>query len=151
MKERSIGMAELSSVAAGYLAADTMLKAGNVHLLLSRTICSGKFAVIVRGDVQHQRAARHGRQANLFGHHDRHPVPGGRVGLVPAMLRPHLGPFAVIEVDSLATPGGRPLESPGAGAVGAERAESVDCVGDLGRERSSRGPGLETSKTRETQ
>ena len=49
MSETSIGMIELSSVAAGYLVADTMLKAGNVRLILSRSICSGKFMVLIGG------------------------------------------------------------------------------------------------------
>lgn len=49
MSEKSLGLIELSSVAAGYLAADTMLKAGNVYLLLSRTICSGKYMVLIGG------------------------------------------------------------------------------------------------------
>ncbi len=51
MSEKSIGLIELSSVAAGYLAADTMLKAGNVRLLLSRSICSGKFMVLIGGET----------------------------------------------------------------------------------------------------
>ncbi len=45
MNEKSIGLIELSSVAAGFEVADTMLKAGDVRLLLSRSICSGKFMV----------------------------------------------------------------------------------------------------------
>lgn len=51
MKLNSIGLIELSSVAAGFLVADTMLKAGNVDLLLSRSICSGKFMVLIGGDT----------------------------------------------------------------------------------------------------
>lgn len=50
MSEKSIGLIELSSVAAGFLVADTMLKAGNVKLYLSRSICSGKYMVVVAGD-----------------------------------------------------------------------------------------------------
>jgi microcompartment protein CcmL/EutN len=50
MSEKSIGMIELSSVAAGFLVADTMLKAGNVRLFLSRSICSGKYMVLIAGD-----------------------------------------------------------------------------------------------------
>ena len=49
MTEKSIGLIELSSVAAGFLVADTMLKAGNVRLVLSRSICSGKFMVLIAG------------------------------------------------------------------------------------------------------
>jgi len=51
MKERSIGLIELSSVAAGFEVADTMLKAGNVRLILSRSICSGKYMVLIGGDT----------------------------------------------------------------------------------------------------
>ena len=41
MAEKSVGLIELSSIAAGFQVADTMLKASNVRLLLSRSICSG--------------------------------------------------------------------------------------------------------------
>jgi microcompartment protein CcmL/EutN len=51
MQKNAIGLIELSSVAAGYLAADAMLKAADVELLLNRTICSGKYLVLVGGDV----------------------------------------------------------------------------------------------------
>lgn len=51
MIEKSLGLIELSSVAAGFLVADTMLKAGDVRLLLSRSICSGKYMVLVGGDA----------------------------------------------------------------------------------------------------
>ena len=50
MKEKSIGLLELSSIAAGFLAADTMLKAADVRLFLSRSICSGKYMVLIGGD-----------------------------------------------------------------------------------------------------
>jgi len=49
MSEKSLGLIELSSIAAGFEAADVMLKAGNVHLLLSRSICSGKYMVLIGG------------------------------------------------------------------------------------------------------
>jgi microcompartment protein CcmL/EutN len=51
MQKSAIGLIELSSVAAGFLVTDTMLKAANVELLLSRTICSGKYMVLVGGGV----------------------------------------------------------------------------------------------------
>ena len=51
MTEKSIGLIELSSIAAGFMVADTMLKAGNVRLLLSRSICSGKYMVLIGGDT----------------------------------------------------------------------------------------------------
>jgi len=51
MQMNSVGLIELSSVAAGYLVADAMLKAADVELILSRSICSGKYMVLVGGDV----------------------------------------------------------------------------------------------------
>jgi microcompartment protein CcmL/EutN len=57
MIEKAIGLIELSSVAAGFLVADTMLKAGNVRLLLSRSICSGKYMVLIGGDTAAVEAA----------------------------------------------------------------------------------------------
>lgn len=51
MAEKSVGLIELSSIAAGFQVADTMLKAGNVRLLLSRSICSGKYMVLIGGDA----------------------------------------------------------------------------------------------------
>ncbi|MBI2924754.1 MAG: BMC domain-containing protein [Verrucomicrobia bacterium] len=57
MHEKSIGLIELTSVAAGFAVADTMLKAGNVRLLLSRSICSGKYMVLIGGDTAAVEAA----------------------------------------------------------------------------------------------
>ncbi len=51
MAKNSIGLIELTSVAAGFQACDTMLKTADVDLVLSRSICSGKYMVLVRGDV----------------------------------------------------------------------------------------------------
>lgn len=55
--DKAIGLLELSSVASGYAALDTMLKTAPVEVLLARTICSGKYLVLVAGDVGSVRAA----------------------------------------------------------------------------------------------
>lgn len=47
----SIGLIEVSSIATGFLAQDAMLKAADVQLLMARTICSGKYLIVVGGDV----------------------------------------------------------------------------------------------------
>jgi microcompartment protein CcmL/EutN len=47
----SLAMIELSSVARGIETVDRMLKAAEVDLVLARTICSGKYMVIVAGDL----------------------------------------------------------------------------------------------------
>lgn len=54
---KSIGLVELSSVAAGFVVTDTMLKAGNVRLLLARSICSGKYMVLIGGETAGVEAA----------------------------------------------------------------------------------------------
>lgn len=51
MQMNSIGLLELSSIAAGMQAADIMLKTSEVTLVLSRSICSGKYMVLIGGDV----------------------------------------------------------------------------------------------------
>jgi len=51
MEMNSIGLIELSSIASGMLAADIMLKTSQVELILSRSICSGKYMVLIGGDV----------------------------------------------------------------------------------------------------
>jgi microcompartment protein CcmL/EutN len=53
----SIGLIEVSSVATGFLVQDTMLKAGDIKLLMARSICSGKYLVVVSGDVASVAAA----------------------------------------------------------------------------------------------
>jgi microcompartment protein CcmL/EutN len=51
MERKAIGLIELSSIAAGFLVTDTMLKTAHVELLLHRTICSGKYLILIGGDV----------------------------------------------------------------------------------------------------
>ncbi len=51
MAINSIGLVELSSIASGFQACDAMLKASYVELVLARSICSGKYIVLVKGDV----------------------------------------------------------------------------------------------------
>lgn len=51
MSNNCIGLVELSSIAGGFAVTDAMLKAAAVELVLARTICSGKYMVVVRGNV----------------------------------------------------------------------------------------------------
>ncbi len=53
----AIGLIELSSIAAGMQSADMMLKTSSIELILSRTICSGKYMVLIGGDVASVQAA----------------------------------------------------------------------------------------------
>jgi len=54
----TIGLIEVSSIGLGFAAEDAMLKAADVELLLARTICSGKYLVVVAGDVASVQASR---------------------------------------------------------------------------------------------
>lgn len=47
--QEAIGIIEISSIATGFTVADEMLKGGEVELVVSRTVCSGKFIVLVTG------------------------------------------------------------------------------------------------------
>ena len=47
----AIGVIELASIYKGYEVQDAVLKAANVEKLVARTICSGKFFMIVKGEV----------------------------------------------------------------------------------------------------
>ena len=54
---KSVGVIELSSIGIGYQVEDEMLKAASVQLILARTICSGKYLIIVGGGVSDVEAA----------------------------------------------------------------------------------------------
>lgn len=49
--KKSIGLLEFKSIAKGIEAADTMLKAANVELVMSTPICPGKYITIIGGEV----------------------------------------------------------------------------------------------------
>ncbi len=47
----AIGIVETSSIAKGYEVADAVLKAADVKIVVSRTICPGKYMVLIGGSV----------------------------------------------------------------------------------------------------
>jgi microcompartment protein CcmL/EutN len=86
MARNSIGLIELGSVAAGYEVADAMLKTADVELLLSRSICSGKYMVMVSGDVAAvQSSVAAGSQAGGFSVIDTFVIPNVHESLFPAI------------------------------------------------------------------
>src|SRR5206468_5265836 len=86
MAKDSIGLVELTSIASGYQSADAMLKAAAVDLLLSRSICSGKYMVMVRGDVSAvQAAVGAGVQAARFSVIDSFVIPNLHEAVFPAI------------------------------------------------------------------
>ncbi|HID76866.1 MAG TPA: BMC domain-containing protein [Planctomycetaceae bacterium] len=56
-KAKAVGAIELSSIGIGYQIEDDMLKAASVDLLIARTICSGKYLVVIGGSVSDVEAA----------------------------------------------------------------------------------------------
>jgi microcompartment protein CcmL/EutN len=47
----AIGIVETSSIAKGFEIADTMLKTANIEIIVNRTICPGKYMIMLGGDV----------------------------------------------------------------------------------------------------
>jgi microcompartment protein CcmL/EutN len=86
MAKNSLGLMELSSIAAGFAVTDAMLKASDVELLLARTICSGKYMALVRGDVAAVEAAvRAGAEAGGFSVIDTFVIPNVDDQIFPAI------------------------------------------------------------------
>jgi microcompartment protein CcmL/EutN len=86
MAKNSIGLIELGSIAAGFQVADAMLKAADVELVLARTICSGKYMVLVRGDVAAVGAAvAAGSTAGDFAVIDTFVIPNVHESIFPAI------------------------------------------------------------------
>ncbi|MHB8336700.1 MAG: BMC domain-containing protein [Ignavibacteriaceae bacterium] len=47
----AVGIIELASIYKGFAVQDAVLKSANIEKLIARTICSGKFFMVVRGNV----------------------------------------------------------------------------------------------------
>ncbi len=83
---RSIGAIEISSIGIGYLVQDAMLDAANVDIVLARTICSGKYFIVVSGSVSDVRAAIQAGQGEAGeGIIDHVVIPNVHEGVFPAM------------------------------------------------------------------
>lgn len=108
MQRNSIGLIELSSIAAGFAVTDAMLKAADVELVLARTICSGKYMVLVRGDVAAVEASvRAGTTAGDFSVIDSFVIPNVDEQVFPAIAGTGkvevLGALGAIESFSVAS------------------------------------------------
>lgn len=53
----AIGLVEMTAIGLAYQVEDAMLKAADVELLVARTICPGKFIIVVGGEVSAVRAS----------------------------------------------------------------------------------------------
>jgi len=82
----SIGLIELSSIASGFAVTDAMLKASDVELVVARSICSGKYMVMIRGDVAAvESAVEAGTNTGAFSIVDSFIIPNVHDDLFPAL------------------------------------------------------------------
>ncbi len=58
-QNNSIGIIELASISKGFEVQDAILKAADVEKLIAKTICSGKYLLIVRGHISAVEAGLH--------------------------------------------------------------------------------------------
>ena len=86
MAKNSIGLIELGSIAAGFQASDAMLKAADVEMILARSICSGKYMVMIRGDVAAvESSVKAGIAAGTFAVIDSFVIPNVHESVFPAI------------------------------------------------------------------
>lgn len=82
----SLGLIEMTSIAAGMQAADIMLKTSNVEMILSRTICSGKYMTLIGGEVAAVQTAVDAAVETInFGVIDHFVIPNVHPDIFPAI------------------------------------------------------------------
>ena len=87
IKKNSIGLIELGSIASGIQATDIMLKTSEVELMISRTICSGKYMTLIAGDVAAVTAAVENAVNTIgFGVIDNFVIPNVHPTIFPAIV-----------------------------------------------------------------
>jgi len=106
--KNSVGGVELSSMAKGFETTDAMLKAAPVEILLARTMCPGKYCVIVMGDVANVRAAVEAGVAQAAeAHVDHFIIPNLDPDIFPALsavnIPGKLEALGVVETFSIAS------------------------------------------------
>lgn len=125
MEMNSLGLIELTSIAAGMQAADIMLKTSNVELVISRTICSGKYMVLIGGDVAEVQSAVDAARNNLdFAVIDTFVIPHVHPDIFPALA----GHSQVDELEALGIIESFSVASLIEGADAAVKAASVKLI-----------------------
>ncbi len=104
----SLGLIEMTSIASGMQAADIMLKTSNVELILSRTICSGKYMTLIGGEVAAvQTAVDAAVQTVGFAVIDHFVIPNVHKSIFPALAGhnniPMLEALGIVESFSVAS------------------------------------------------
>ena len=108
MKGAAIGIVEVSSIARGYQVADAVLKRADVEIVVNRTICPGKYMVLISGDVDAVNASiETGIQVGAHSVVDHFIIPNVHADVFPAISGvahlPELKALGVIEGFSVAS------------------------------------------------
>ncbi len=108
MKGAAIGIVEVSSIARGYQVADAVLKRADVEIVVNRTICPGKYMVLISGDVDAVNASiETGIQVGAHSVVDHFIIPNVHPDVFPAISGvahlPELKALGVIEGFSVAS------------------------------------------------
>jgi microcompartment protein CcmL/EutN len=107
-KRNAIGIVETSSIARGFQIADTVLKAADVEIIVNRTICPGKYMVLVGGSVDSvKEAVEAGAAVGAHTVVDQFVIPNVHPAVFPAISGvghlPELKALGVIEAFSVAS------------------------------------------------
>ncbi|MCY2995254.1 MAG: BMC domain-containing protein [Planctomycetota bacterium] len=105
---KAIGIIETSSIARGFEIADTILKAANVQIVVNRTICPGKYMVLIGGDVDAVQASiEAGIKVAAHTLVDQFVIPNVHPSVFPAISGvshlPELKALGVVEAFSVAS------------------------------------------------
>ncbi|TWU43266.1 BMC domain protein [Novipirellula aureliae] len=105
---KAIGIVETSSIARGFMIADTVLKSANVKIIVNRTICPGKYMVLIGGNVDAVTSAiEAGVKAGAHTVVDHFVIPNVHPSVFPAISGvsqlPELKALGVIEAFSVAS------------------------------------------------
>ncbi|MGD9900455.1 MAG: BMC domain-containing protein [Calditrichaceae bacterium] len=104
----AIGIVETSSIAKGFEVADAVLKRANVEIVVNRTICPGKYMVLIGGDVDAVNASiEAGVEIGAHTVVDHFVIPNIHRDVFPALSGvshlPELNALGVIESFSVAS------------------------------------------------
>ena len=104
----AIGLVEFTSIAQGIDGCDIMLKTANVTLLVAKTICPGKYIVLVAGDTSAvQQSVAAGVELGAETVVDQFVIPNVHSTIIPAIscanVVPEIKAIGIIETFSVAS------------------------------------------------
>ncbi len=104
----AIGLVEFTSIAQGIDGCDIMLKTANVELLAAKTVCPGKYIVLVAGDTSSvQQSVSAGVELGAETVVDQFVIPNVHSTIIPAIscanVVPEIKALGIIETFSVAS------------------------------------------------